>query len=104
MATVCVCVRADPQLWYVWLQCVTGRCASERTVFLSVDDIEHSVRYPSLLGQLHQHHAGTRVLLTGLHHVCVATHQCHREHLRREEEGGEGEGGRGGREGRGGVS
>ena len=66
-----------------------------------MDDIEQSVRYPSLLGQLHQHHAGTRVLLTGLHHVCVATHQRHREHLRRREgrEGGrrgEGGGGRGG--------
>ena len=32
VAMACVCTRTDPQLWYVWLQCITARCVSEVSV------------------------------------------------------------------------
>ncbi len=44
-------------------------------LLLPMDDVEDTFRKSSLVGQLDQEHAGTRVLLTGLHDVGVTTDQ-----------------------------
>ena len=52
------------------------------TFFLSMNDIDHSIRNTSLLGHLHEQHCRPRVLLTRLNNVRVATHESHWEHLK----------------------
>ena len=58
------------------------------TFFLSMNDIDHSIRNTSLLGHLHEQHCRPRVLLTRLNNVRVATHESPWEHLKGRRGGG----------------